>query len=196
MQEYRAKLFFRDSSSVVGYVKLISHTKTFDFLPTNLSANPNYIKFRLSEKDKWEKWDGIMIHRIKFYTEDGYSVDTYEFVECEDKRGKTDYYLLQLHLEGEVSLYSYFGEQNTFSLSPAIKNPLTGYDYPNTEKEYFATYFVKRKNEKTVTEYVYNEKKMAPYFNCPDLEGQYADLEPLEVVQFYNDFCGEGKTDE
>ncbi len=119
-QDKEATLYFRDGTSILGYGELKMEKKVLR------SPKKGVILFKVSKADEADEWTGEDVDRIVFL-EDDLSEKTYQFVHIPDDHD-TEYALLQVITEGEVTLYA------------AIQTSLSRNPYYNSSNYYVPTF--------------------------------------------------------
>jgi len=166
-QNQEAKIFFKDGDTFEGF---------------GMITGNNNIKFRLSLDDKPTRFTSDEISRIEFY--DFETSATFQYIKLKEK-----YKLLEVLIEGEVSLYAQV--KTNWRLFLEYSNNY--YNHNN-----FTFYLVKKRHNNQNSNKIISlgwKKKMMEYFSdCSELvrkiqsnEFKRDDLQ--EIVIYYNDFC-------
>ncbi len=175
-QKREAILLFNDGSSVEGY---------------GMAYYNHKIKFRASLDSKPDTWTDLMVKGIIIYDKLGTPI-TYKYVTLEEgKKAK----LLEVLTEGFVTLYidgkarykdTYFGSYST------------GLTYLTGLAMHTTKLYVKKDTENTCIPLFPNFKqKVKEYFtDCIGLvekldSGEFQKKNSIDMVDYYNDFCGE-----
>lgn len=170
-QEREATIVFNDSSSVKGFGEIKNEK----------------IYFRVDLKSEKSKWSYDSAKALIF---SGYGFsETYEYI-------KPDKYsepiLMEVIEEGNVNLYrkSSYGLKVDLRISNKTIGPIGDYSHSST-------YYVKRINETNATDITFSFKSRASrYFaDCIEVVNKIKSKEfnsnkILEMVYFYNDYCG------
>lgn len=179
-QEREATILFNDSTSIKGLGEI----------------KKEKIYFRVSSTDEITKWNYDMAYGLIF---SGYGFsEKYVYVKP-NKYSQPK--LMEVIEEGKVNLYkeSSFGIQ--IGITGGVGNSNFGAS-PILSHDYSAVYYVKRKTEEYATDISFSFKSNSSrYFSdCKMLlqkikKNEFRKKDIVEIVYFYNDYCGEDEED-
>lgn len=167
-QEREASLIFYDNTKVKGLGEIKN----------------NIIYFRLSNTEKPEKWDYDIAKGLDF---DGMGYhERYEYIITDTYKKP---YLMEVIEEGFINLYR----------DVSVINSSSGFGMTrNTVSLIQNSYYIKKQNEDKAFELSFNFKKKVEklFGDCKALmekinKKEFTSKNTLDIVHFYNDYCGE-----
>jgi len=182
-QTKKARLFFKDKTSLKGYAKITKNDK---------------ILFKISPDEKPDKWGELMVKSL-LIEEFGF-MEEYRYIEIDSKKPKK---LLQIVAEGKVNLFAdieiHKSNRNyTYDRNSGLTF-INSYDKNNNYSEK-VRYYVKKKNEKYPTKLFgsggFRNKAKIYFSDCTGVKDKLSSKEfdvhnPGEMVNYYNDFCSD-----
>lgn len=181
-QIQKADLLFSDGTTLEGYGMITKNDE---------------IKFRISLNDEPDVWDDLIVKGIIFY---GFEIsEEYVYIFTKAKKKPE---LLRVVKKGKITLYE--RKKITWNVSSFnnLNNSSNTFGKISSESnnQHFEDIdlFIKRDHEKTATLYNRTMKKsIQEYFKDCDVirdmikEDEYKKYNRMQLVNYYNVFCGE-----